>query len=114
MASDGLWDVISNEEAANIVNSTLTQNIGSDWTKCFKKNILYKFFVFYKTSFVRYTLAAQDLIVAARGQPYHEGKRWRASDEGGKASTDDITVFVIPLKFAMSATNEEDDVELLQ
>lgn len=62
----------------------------------------------------RYTLAAQDLIVAARGQPYHEGKRWRATDDGGKASTDDITVFVIPLKFALSVTNDEDDVELLQ
>jgi len=60
-------------------------------------------------------LAAQDLVISARGQPYKEGKRWKGLDEGGKASTDDITVFVIPLKFALnSALNDEDDVELLR
>lgn len=63
----------------------------------------------------RYTFAAQDLVIAARGQPYKDGKRWKGLEEGGKASTDDITAFVIPLKFALnSALNDDDDVELLR
>ncbi len=65
---------------------------------------------------LRYTLAAQDLVIAARGDPTETG-RWQLVDGGGGgASTDDITVFVIPLKHALAppATDDDDDVELLQ
>lgn len=57
---------------------------------------------------------AQDLAAAARGNPI-DNCRWRLSS-GGCASLDDITVFVIPLKFAINlTTNKEndDDEELL-
>lgn len=33
MASDGLWDVMSNDEAASIVQASLDQNNDYDWTK---------------------------------------------------------------------------------
>uniref|UniRef100_A0A914W8C7 PPM-type phosphatase domain-containing protein n=1 Tax=Plectus sambesii TaxID=2011161 RepID=A0A914W8C7_9BILA len=95
LASDGLWDVLSNEDAAAIVQSALVHPDADDRTK--------------------YTLAAQDLIIAARGDPTETG-RWQLANGGGGASTDDITVFVIPLKHALAppATDDDDDVELLQ
>ena len=43
----------------------------------------------------RYTIAAQELVQAARG--LFTGRGWRKTDDG-MASFDDITVFVIPLK----------------
>lgn len=62
----------------------------------------------------RYTMAAQELVIAARGNPT-ESYRWQMSS-GGCASTDDITVFVIPLKYALAPPTpiDDDDVELLQ
>ena len=60
-------------------------------------------------------MATQELIVAARGQ-LQNGK-WMQTG-GGMASTDDITVFVIPLKNCvappMQSENDiEDDVGML-
>lgn len=73
------------------------------------------FFVLYKNKFnlFRYTLLAQDLAAAARGNPV-DNCRWRLSS-GGSVSFDDITVFVIPLKFAINVTayDVDDDEELL-
>ena len=55
---------------------------------------------------------AQELVVAARGDPLGTYK-WRMS-EGGMASQDDITAFVIPLKFAINLPKvDDDDDELL-
>ncbi|TRY98841.1 hypothetical protein DNTS_027856 [Danionella cerebrum] len=62
LATDGLWDVLTNQEAAETV----------------------------------YTLAAQDLVMKARGVLNDRG--WRiAGDRPG--SLDDISVFIIPLMY---------------
>lgn len=71
VASDGLWDVLSNEDAGLIVRSTLGSTDSADSS--------------------RYTQAAQDLIAAARGQQASGNlKRW-VMNSGGHASYDDIT-----------------------
>lgn len=75
MASDGLWDVISNTEAAAIVNQTLSS--------------------YNSTDYKRYAAAAQELVTQARG--FHTGQGWRKKNSEDQASFDDITVFVIPL-----------------
>lgn len=63
----------------------------------------------------RYTLVAQELAAAARGDPV-DNCRWKLVN-GNMASSDDITVFVVPLKFAVNLCAEdgedEDDEELL-
>uniref|UniRef100_A0AC34GWE0 PPM-type phosphatase domain-containing protein n=1 Tax=Panagrolaimus sp. ES5 TaxID=591445 RepID=A0AC34GWE0_9BILA len=93
MASDGLWDVLNNDDVAQIVRSALSQNDVDDFSK--------------------YTLIAQELVAAARGEQVGQFK-WKLSN-GAMASTDDITVFVIPLKFAVNLPkgDEDDDEELL-
>ncbi|OWF41534.1 protein phosphatase 1H-like [Mizuhopecten yessoensis] len=75
MASDGLWDVISNSEAAAIVRQTLATYNTNDYK--------------------RYTAAARELVTQARG--FHVGQGWRKKNTDDHASFDDITVFVIPL-----------------
>ncbi|KAH7730997.1 Protein C42C1.2 [Aphelenchoides avenae] len=94
MASDGLWDALSNDAVASIVRSSLAQCDVDDNTK--------------------YSLVAQELVCAARGQPV-DGCKWKLAD-GGSASMDDITVFVIPIKYASNLLREEDedDEELLR
>ncbi|KAI6227337.1 PPM-type phosphatase domain-containing protein [Aphelenchoides fujianensis] len=103
MASDGLWDVLSNEDAAHIVRQSLAAGEPEDST--------------------RYALAAQELVVAARGEPQEHG-RWKLAAElkvgspldGSSASMDDITAFVIPLKHALNMPNgglDSDDEEML-
>ncbi|CAI5446981.1 unnamed protein product [Caenorhabditis angaria] len=88
VASDGLWDVISNEDAGLIVRSVLGSSDPTDPA--------------------RYTLAAQELVQAARGMA-EAANRWVLAS-GGHASGDDITVFIIPLKYcAAPPTNFEDD-----
>ena len=93
MASDGLWDVLTNEEVAMITRSALSQSDIDDFSK--------------------YTLVAQELVAAARGEQQGPFK-WKLAS-GGMASTDDITVFVIPLKFAvnMPKGDDDDDEEML-
>ncbi|UMM28940.1 hypothetical protein L5515_011544 [Caenorhabditis briggsae] len=96
VASDGLWDVLSNEDAGLIVRSTLGSTDSADSS--------------------RYTQAAQDLVAAARGQQASPNlKRW-VLNSGGHASYDDITVFVIPLKYCAAPPadlEEEEDDEML-
>lgn len=87
MASDGLWDVLTNEEVAMITRSALSHSDVDDFSK--------------------YTLVAQELVAAARGEQQGPFK-WKLAS-GGMASTDDITVFVIPLKFAVNMPKGEDD-----
>ncbi|XGW30338.1 hypothetical protein V3C99_009372 [Haemonchus contortus] len=89
VASDGLWDVLSNEDAGLIVRSSLSATEQSEQS--------------------RYTMAAQELAIAARGYPSgNNGHRW-TMNSGGSASTDDITVFVIPLKYCVAPPPEDDD-----
>lgn len=75
MGSDGLWDTISNDRAAEIVRNTLKQP--------------------YEQGNEKYTIAAQELVQEARG--LFTGRGWRKKNDEA-ASFDDITVFVIPLK----------------
>lgn len=59
-------------------------------------------------------MAAQELAMAARGN-VTECHRWMMSC-GGLASTDDITVIIIPLKHALAPPQneeEEDDDEMI-
>uniref|UniRef100_A0AC34PUY6 PPM-type phosphatase domain-containing protein n=1 Tax=Panagrolaimus sp. JU765 TaxID=591449 RepID=A0AC34PUY6_9BILA len=93
LASDGLWDVLTNTEVANITRAALSHNDDDDFSK--------------------YTLVAQELVAAARGELVGQFK-WKLAS-GGMASTDDITVFVIPLKFAvnMPKIDDDDDEEML-
>ncbi|XP_077191037.1 protein phosphatase 1J isoform X2 [Paroedura picta] len=74
LGTDGLWDVTSNQEVANVVLDVLMRYEPND--PC------------------RYTMVAQELVVRSRGVLKDRG--WRlANDKLG--SGDDISVFVIPL-----------------
>ncbi|KAK7865981.1 hypothetical protein R5R35_009407 [Gryllus longicercus] len=78
MGTDGLWDVTSNDKAAEIVQKSLGQFLLTEDTRL-------KY---------RYTSAAQDLVMHSRGKL--QDRNWRTAD--GKAATiDDISVFIIPL-----------------
>ncbi|XP_066225421.1 protein phosphatase 1H isoform X3 [Saccopteryx leptura] len=74
LATDGLWDVLSNEEVAEAITQFLP-NCDPDDPH-------------------RYTLAAQDLVMRARGILKDRG--WRISNDR-LGSGDDISVYVIPL-----------------
>ncbi|VDO40875.1 unnamed protein product [Haemonchus placei] len=137
VASDGLWDVLSNEDAGLIVRSSLSAteqseqsrytmaaqelaiaargypsgNNGHRWTMnsggSASTDDITKSLD--NRWFCRYTMAAQELAIAARGYPSgNNGHRW-TMNSGGSASTDDITVFVIPLKYCVAPPPEDDD-----
>ncbi|KAF3856635.1 hypothetical protein F7725_017358 [Dissostichus mawsoni] len=74
MGTDGLWDVTTDREVADAVSAYLSCCDPSDP--------------------MRYTLAAQDLLMRSRGVLKERG--WRLPNER-LGSGDDITVFVIPL-----------------
>lgn len=74
MGTDGLWDVTSNEKAAEILDKILTQ---------------------FADEKHKYISSAQALVANARGKPYGESS-WRTS-EGKPATGDDVSVFVIPI-----------------
>ncbi|XP_068595410.1 protein phosphatase 1H [Brachionichthys hirsutus] len=74
LGTDGLWDVLSNQEVAEAVTCFLA-NCNPDDPR-------------------RYAMAAQDLVMRARGSPKDRG--WRISDDR-LGSGDDISVYVIPL-----------------
>ncbi|KFV03243.1 Protein phosphatase 1J, partial [Pterocles gutturalis] len=74
LGTDGLWDVTNDKEVASVVMEVLTSYEPND--PC------------------RYTVVAQELVVRSRGMLKERG--WRlANDKLG--SSDDISVFVIPL-----------------
>ncbi|XP_015251755.1 PREDICTED: protein phosphatase 1H-like [Cyprinodon variegatus] len=74
MGTDGLWDVTTDKEVAEAVSTYLSRCDPSDP--------------------MRYTLAAQELLMRSRGVLKERG--WRLPNEK-LGSGDDITVFVIPL-----------------
>ncbi|XP_063072977.1 protein phosphatase 1H-like [Engraulis encrasicolus] len=76
MGTDGLWDVLSNEEVADAVTSFLANCDPDDLH--------------------RYTMAAQDLVMRARGVLRDRG--WRITNER-LGSGDDISVYIIPLMY---------------
>ncbi|CAL1276771.1 unnamed protein product [Larinioides sclopetarius] len=75
MGTDGLWDVTINEKAAEVVQKSLDHFPANDAQ--------------------RYTSAAQDLVMHARGKL--RDRNWRTADNK-LATIDDISVFVIPLR----------------
>lgn len=81
MGTDGLWDVTSNEQAAEIVQKSFGH--------CLDKVD--------PRSKYRYLTAAQDLVIHSRGHMAEYNGVWRTKDLR-VASMDDIAVFVIPLK----------------
>ena len=81
MGSDGLWDVTSNEEAAEIVKTSFDLFPDNEESRA-------KY---------RYITAAQDLVIHSRGHTSNWNNIWRTSGDR-LASLDDIAVFVIPLK----------------
>uniref|UniRef100_A0A8C9UU61 PPM-type phosphatase domain-containing protein n=1 Tax=Spermophilus dauricus TaxID=99837 RepID=A0A8C9UU61_SPEDA len=85
LATDGLWDVLSNEEVAEAITQFLPNCDPDDPHKNFRKNM--------KLNHL-YTLAAQDLVMRARGVLKDRG--WRISNDR-LGSGDDISVYVIPL-----------------
>ncbi|XP_067316424.1 protein phosphatase 1H [Pseudorasbora parva] len=74
MGSDGLWDVTTDRDVADAVSTFLSGREPNDP--------------------MRYTLAAQDLLMRSRGVLKERG--WRLPNER-LGSGDDITAFVIPL-----------------
>ncbi|POI30715.1 hypothetical protein CIB84_005534, partial [Bambusicola thoracicus] len=73
MATDGLWDVLCNEEVAHMARSFLADN---------------------RTDPQRFSELAKSLACRARGKK--RGHQWML-DDSQEASYDDISVFVIPL-----------------
>ncbi|XP_058045716.1 protein phosphatase 1H isoform X1 [Ahaetulla prasina] len=80
LATDGLWDVLLNEEVAEAITNFLP-NCDPDDPHRHVTSLLY-------------TLAAQDLVMRARGVLKDRG--WRISNDR-LGSGDDISVYVIPL-----------------
>uniref|UniRef100_A0A8C3A7Z4 Protein phosphatase, Mg2+/Mn2+ dependent, 1H n=1 Tax=Cyclopterus lumpus TaxID=8103 RepID=A0A8C3A7Z4_CYCLU len=76
LGTDGLWDVLSNQEVAEAVTSFLANCDPDDQH--------------------RYTMAAQDLVMRARGVLKDRG--WRISNDR-LGSGDDISVYIIPLTY---------------
>ncbi|KAM4893990.1 protein phosphatase 1M [Sylvia borin] len=73
MATDGLWDVLCNDEVAHVARSFLAEN---------------------RTDPQRFSELAKCLVCRARGKK--RGHQWML-DDSHEASYDDISVFVIPL-----------------
>ena len=78
MATDGLWDVVSNDKVAEVVDNGL--KLYEDADEARKR--------------YRYISIAQDLVMAARGKLVD--RNWRRSDQTA-ATIDDISVLVIPI-----------------
>jgi protein phosphatase 1H len=89
MGTDGLWDVVSNEQAAETVATSLRQFPVTPSTDSDNLND--------RIMQYRYISAAQDLVMSSRGKLREKGKGWKTAD-GRVATIDDISVFVIPLK----------------
>ena len=78
MATDGLWDVVTNDRVAEIVAAGL--KLYEDADEIRKR--------------YRFISIAQDLVMAARGKLVE--RTWRRND-GTAATIDDISVLVIPI-----------------
>ncbi|CRK91236.1 CLUMA_CG004918, isoform A [Clunio marinus] len=75
MGTDGLWDVIENDNVARITFETLKK---------------------YPNEKHRYTMVAQELVAKSRGRANDSG-HWRLSDLKAPATVDDISIIVIPV-----------------
>lgn len=73
MATDGLWDVLDNQEAVNGV---------LELESCFEENR-------------KYLCAATCLVASARG--FNNGRNYWYTKDKKPASMDDISMFVVPL-----------------
>lgn len=82
IGSDGLWDVTTNEDAAEIIKNSFDLFPDDEDSR----------------SKYRYITAAQDLVIHSRGHTTMWDSVWRNSKDYRMASLDDIAVFVIPLK----------------
>ncbi|CAF96185.1 unnamed protein product, partial [Tetraodon nigroviridis] len=91
MGTDGLWDVLSNQEVAEAVTTFLSNCDPDDLYSGAKAEAAIAFSVWR-----RYTMAAQDLVMRARGMLRDRG--WRITNER-LGSGDDISVFIIPLMY---------------
>ena len=78
MATDGLWDVVSNHKVAQIVDTGLKISEKAE-------EVRQKY---------RFISIAQELVMAARGKLVE--RNWKHSDDS-PATIDDISVFVIPI-----------------
>ncbi|CAL8295840.1 unnamed protein product [Boreogadus saida] len=81
LGTDGLWDVLSNQEVAEAVTGFLANCDPDDQH--------------------RYTMAAQDLVMRARGML--KDRSWRISGDR-LGSGDDISVYLIPLMYGNTQT----------
>lgn len=97
MGTDGLWDVLSNQEVAEVVTTFLSNCDPDDPYRCVvccpppqAGDAAALTFPVLR----RYTMAAQDLVMRARGMLRDRG--WRITNER-LGSGDDISVFIIPL-----------------
>ena len=83
LGTDGLWDITTNEKAVSLLQKSLLR---SQYHLPSSDPNRHKY---------RYTSAAQDLVMSARGKLTEHN--WRTA-ENKHATIDDIAVFVIPLK----------------
>ena len=77
LGTDGLWDVVSNEDVAAVVQRGLAAWDNES-----------------RAGKYRYISLAQDLVMSARGKL--KERNWKRSN-GAPATIDDISVFVIPI-----------------
>ncbi|KAF3855116.1 hypothetical protein F7725_023171 [Dissostichus mawsoni] len=85
LGTDGLWDVLSNQEASEAITCFLANCDPDDQ----HRHVLL-------ITQLQYTMAAQDLVMRARGVLKDRG--WRISNDR-LGSGDDITAYIIPLMY---------------
>lgn len=99
MGTDGLWDVLSNQEVAEVVTTFLSNCDPDDLYRCVvccPPPLPRAGDALTPPVWRRYTMAAQDLVMRARGVLRDRG--WRITNER-LGSGDDISVFIIPLMY---------------
>jgi serine/threonine protein phosphatase PrpC len=79
MATDGLWDVVTNERVSHVVDNGLRLSQKAE------NDIRHKY---------RFISIAQELVMAARGKLME--RNWKHNDDS-PATIDDISVFAIPI-----------------
>ena len=108
MATDGLWDVVSNERVASIVDKGLKMSQkssgNSSTSSSSSTNSLANDHHHYSSpedsvrQKYKYISVAQELVMAARGKL--DERNWKTSENGqdlSPATIDDISVFCIPI-----------------
>ena len=108
LATDGLWDVVTNEEVASIVARGLQAWDNESKAGKFRFVSLAQVgLLHYKIYSMSNYFSRQDLVMAARGKL--KDKNWRRSN-GDPATIDDITVIVIPiLPYKLQLSKEDEN-----